>query len=191
MHERRFFRLKHRTTEKLLSLLQAARNELARVCAETTFHLPSGTDCSYGKISRGENYRGYPYLLLDFPRLFSHEQIFAFRTMIWWGHYCSFALVLKGPVKDKAQRRLLNEAQKSWTATDYLCIHTDPWQHDFSPDNVRRIRQYPLPAMKRLLQQRDFLKLMRRWPLKQVDHLPHAAAQTWQGYARNLLSEHP
>ncbi|HQW24051.1 MAG TPA: hypothetical protein PLI47_12175, partial [Bacteroidia bacterium] len=34
---------------------------------------------SSGKIFRGENYRGFPYVLLDCPRLFNRESVFAFR----------------------------------------------------------------------------------------------------------------
>src|SRR5437762_7300116 len=36
------------------------------------------------KISKGENYHGLPYLILDFPRFFEHKDIFAIRTMFWW-----------------------------------------------------------------------------------------------------------
>ena len=35
------------------------------------------------KISRGENYKGLPWLVLDNPRFFQHNNIFAIRTMFW------------------------------------------------------------------------------------------------------------
>ncbi|RYG35601.1 MAG: hypothetical protein EOO01_31385, partial [Chitinophagaceae bacterium] len=41
------------------------------------------------KIARGENYEGLPYVMLDYPRLFGKENIFAFRTMFWWGNFIS------------------------------------------------------------------------------------------------------
>ena len=36
------------------------------------------------KISRGENYLGLPWLMLDYPRMFNKEKVFAVRTFFWW-----------------------------------------------------------------------------------------------------------
>ncbi|RYG23967.1 MAG: hypothetical protein EOO01_43830, partial [Chitinophagaceae bacterium] len=54
------------------------------------FFLPSP------KIAKGENYKGLPYVMLDYPRHFGKEDIFAFRTMFWWGNFLSFTWHLKG-----------------------------------------------------------------------------------------------
>lgn len=40
------------------------------------------------KISRGENYIGLPWVMLDYPRYFKDEPgIFSLRTFFWWGNY--------------------------------------------------------------------------------------------------------
>ena len=39
------------------------------------------------KISKGEYYNGLPYRMLDFPKKFKQSEIFAIRTMFWWGHF--------------------------------------------------------------------------------------------------------
>src|SRR5689334_11584093 len=41
------------------------------------------------KISKGENYHGLPYLVLDCPRYFSIHQTCAIRTFFWWGNFFS------------------------------------------------------------------------------------------------------
>ena len=41
------------------------------------------------KISKGENYNGFPYVIMDYPATFSKENIFALRTMFWWGNFIS------------------------------------------------------------------------------------------------------
>src|ERR1043166_6396414 len=41
------------------------------------------------KISRGENFKGFPYVVLDYPRLFTEENVFAIRTLFWWANYFS------------------------------------------------------------------------------------------------------
>src|SRR4051794_24734884 len=48
------------------------------------------------KISRGENYRGLPYVILDFPRNFGKEDVFAIRSFFWWGNFFSITLQLEG-----------------------------------------------------------------------------------------------
>jgi len=48
------------------------------------------------KISKGEQYKGLPYLMLDYPRLFETEHVFAIRSFFWWGHFFSSTLHLKG-----------------------------------------------------------------------------------------------
>jgi hypothetical protein len=57
--------------------------------------LPEEIKQTSPKISKGENYKGLPYVVLDYPRLFTRENIFAVRTLFWWGHYFSVTLQLK------------------------------------------------------------------------------------------------
>ena len=48
------------------------------------------------KISKGEQHKGLPWVMLDYPRLFGKEDVLAIRTMFWWGHCFSVTLHLKG-----------------------------------------------------------------------------------------------
>ena len=41
------------------------------------------------KISKGENYRGLPYLVLDYPRFFNKEDIFVIRSFFLVGQFFS------------------------------------------------------------------------------------------------------
>src|SRR5664279_575656 len=51
--------------------------------------LPVEVMVAMPKISKGEHYKGLPYVVLDYPRLFTQENIFAIRTLFWWGNYFS------------------------------------------------------------------------------------------------------
>ncbi|HEY6901247.1 MAG TPA: hypothetical protein VI233_11410, partial [Puia sp.] len=53
------------------------------------------------KISKGENYKGLPYVMLDYPRLFGREDVLAIRTFFWWGHGFSVTLHLKGEYRQQ------------------------------------------------------------------------------------------
>src|ERR1700722_15897376 len=48
------------------------------------------------KISRGENYKGLPWVMLDYPRVFGREDVYAIRLFFLWGYAFSVTLHLKG-----------------------------------------------------------------------------------------------
>ena len=74
-------------SKRLMDLLLDTKNHLDTAYHLTPLAIPRGENAYSGKISRGENYRGLPYLILDYPAYFSQKDIFAFRTMFWWGHF--------------------------------------------------------------------------------------------------------
>lgn len=59
------------------------------------------------KVSKGENKEGYPFRILDYPRDFQIRQIFAIRTLVWWGNNISCTLHLKGSYLEEAKRYIL------------------------------------------------------------------------------------
>lgn len=85
------------------------------------------------KISKGENYNGLPYVIMDFPATFSTENIFALRTMFWWGNFFSITLHIRGSYKnryaDKILKTIINEPGL------YISVGEDEWQHHFEENN--------------------------------------------------------
>src|SRR5688572_30593643 len=75
--------------KKLLHDIQMAQHEVLIAAQD---QLPAEVLMPSPKISRGENYKGLPYLILDNPRFFDKQDIFAIRTMFWWGHFFSITL---------------------------------------------------------------------------------------------------
>jgi hypothetical protein len=92
------------------------------------------------KISRGEHYRGLPWVMLDYPRAFGREDVLAIRTMFWWGHTFSVTLHLKGRYQQlflpviQARRGVLA------AAGFHVGVGDDEWRHELAPDNYM-----PLP----------------------------------------------
>jgi len=60
------------------------------------------------KISKGEQYKGLPYVVLDYPRYFSRENVLAVRSFFWWGHYFSITLQLKGKFYAQYHQKIAN-----------------------------------------------------------------------------------
>lgn len=65
------------------------------ICPEKLL-APNTTDFLKGQIAKGENYEGYPYVMLDFPKQFSKQSIFTFRTLFWYGHSLIFSMIVAG-----------------------------------------------------------------------------------------------
>jgi hypothetical protein len=89
------------------------------------------------KISRGENYKGLPWVMLDYPRVFGKEDVFAIRTMFWWGHAFNVTLHLKGEWKRLflpviiAQKDVLAAAGFQWGVME------DEWEHGHTAESYR------------------------------------------------------
>lgn len=113
------------------------------------------------KISKGEQYLQMPYLILDYPRCFNKESVFAVRTMFWWGHYFSITLHLSGAMLNifrEAIAKNMNEGD--W----FFCIHEEQWHHHHKQDNY-----VPLSAInniQEIIMQAPFVKLSRIFSLR-------------------------
>jgi len=126
------------------------------------------------KVSKGDNYRGLPYWVLDYPASFSQENIFAYRTVCRWGHEFSFTLHLAGASLDEHKNALLRNFTKlSAHEGLYLCINSTMWEHHFEPDNYRLFNEVMADedAWAIFLTQHGFIKLAFKMPLESWDGL--------------------
>lgn len=92
------------------------------------------------KIARGENYGGLPYVMLDYPRYFGKEDVFAIRTMFWWGNFLSVTWHLKGKYLAEYRERLLTHRELLASAGFRVCINAAEWRHDFDDDNYTALQ---------------------------------------------------
>ncbi|AEW03252.1 hypothetical protein Niako_7031 [Niastella koreensis GR20-10] len=119
------------------------------------------------KISRGENYGGLPWVMLDYPRLFNRQDTFAIRTLFWWGNFFSVTLHLKGQYKQQFQQNLLNNLPLLASRQFYLCVSGDEWRHEFEEDNYKPLTQMNSTAVEEILLANDFCKLSAKISLPQ------------------------
>jgi hypothetical protein len=117
------------------------------------------------KISRGENYHGLPYVVLDFPRLFTADHVLAIRTHFWWGHYFSVTLHLKGMYRERYAGRCL-DAYAELSEQGYLMASTgDEWEHRVSEPWYRPVASMDRRAFGQALHLQPFLKIGKTLPL--------------------------
>lgn len=123
-------RLILKKAEHLLTALQQEYQEMLQdypaICA--------GLAAQRSKIARGENYKGLPYLMLDYPALFEKNGILAIRTMFWWGNYFSCTLHISGNYM-RSPKETVQWIDYFANQHFFVNVHDQEWEHHFEADN--------------------------------------------------------
>jgi hypothetical protein len=177
MEDTGFLISKRLITEKVYDLFHALKKEITASPVFLDHPFPAEVDILTGKISRGENYKGLPYIIMDFPVYFSQTDIFSFRAMFWWGHEFSFTLHLAGKFMDMYKDKSFHNLFRKGV---YQCVNPRPWEYHFDEDNylpVERFIGYPEAA---------FMKLSRKLPLADWASVPGYGRESMEIYLRWL-----
>ncbi|MBL0233344.1 MAG: hypothetical protein IPQ08_06735 [Chitinophagaceae bacterium] len=119
--------------------------------------LPVGT--ASAKISKGENYQGLPWIMLDHPRYFNKEETIAIRSFFWWGNFFSITLQLSGEAKQTAAPKIIQQFKKLRKGGYAICVNNDPWQHDMEKGNYRSLKKMKQKDFITLIEEKAFIKL--------------------------------
>ena len=161
-----FILTKNRIIKKIISLFALLSDEYREIADEKRKLLPEEFYLLSPKISRGEQYLGLPYVILDYPRIFAKDNVFAIRTFFWWGNYFSLTLHLKGEYKDAFEEKIKKNLQLLSENDYWIAVSDDEWRHDFEEENYVPLKSGGVVVLNENLQQKAFLKLAVRWPLQ-------------------------
>jgi hypothetical protein len=150
---------KNKIIDKVFVLFGEVAQHIQQQFNDRQVLLPPDVQVTSPKISRGENYEGLPYAMLDYPRLFGKDDIFAIRTFFWWGHYFSVTLHLKGVYRQQFARVLLENLPLLARGDFSICIAEDEWRHHFAEDNYTALKNLQAAEVERLLTGNRFCKV--------------------------------
>ena len=161
---------KNRIIEKAGLLLSSLQHSFHQVIPNKETGLPDEVLNTSAKISRGENYEGLPYLILDYPRYFTKPDIFAIRTMFWWGHFFSITLHLSGKYKDNFIPKIVNAYSLLKDAGFQVSAGDEEWVHHFERNNYLPLSLVSEAEFYQIMKEGSFLKLAKKyslsdWPL--------------------------
>lgn len=152
-----------------LGELQLAQQEYLQNFSQS---LPAAIMNSSPKISKGENYKGLPYLILDYPKYFDQSAVFAIRTMFWWGNFFSTTLHLAGTFKEEFQEKII-AAFPLWQENGFCCcVHQEQWEHHFEPENYKPVAELSTIEFGNQIRNKSFCKIAKKNPLDNWDELP-------------------
>ena len=162
-----FLRTKRSLISGFIEWFEKIQVDIIHLIDSGKFQLPDGAITRAGKITKGENYKDLPFVVLDCPRFFSKNDIFAYRSIFWWGNYLSNHFLLKGHYLD-LYRGKFSEAWPFLREQEvYLDLSNNPWNHDLSTQDYVRTSQLNTEEFDKIVEQADFLKLVWRMELDQ------------------------
>ena len=169
MHNSEIILTKNKVLQKIKMLLEELQNDLKEKGQYNSDSMSANIFSIHPKISRGENYLGLPYLILDYPRFFKQQDIFAIRTMFWWGNFYSTTLLLSGECKAKYLRNV-QAAYKLLSQEEFsIGINEDPWLHDFTVDNYITVSTLKEEEFRNRSAEQHHLKIAKRIALNKGD----------------------
>jgi len=122
------------------------------------------------KIYKGEQYRGLPYVMLDYPRHYKGADVFAIRCLFWWGNFFSITLHLGGRFVKQYEAGLRQWVREHGDKDWFISVGTDAWQHHFEEDNYQLLPADGGTVLDETLAgSKEFIKLAKKIPLQQWD----------------------
>jgi hypothetical protein len=184
LSNKRFFEVKQTATQKVLVLLGELEKRLKSEVSVISLFANHGVELKEtGKIFRGENYRMMPYVILDYPRLFTTDSVFAFRSMFWWGNEFSFTLHLQGHALETFRKNLLNNIHSLKGHNFFICINDTPWEYVFDETNYAQLDNFlqeDRDELTQLLTNHKFIKLSCKLELSNYAGLVSTGTETFK-----------
>jgi hypothetical protein len=168
---------KNNILKKTQSILERLQENISDYTALHRHLFPSQVIAISPKVSKGENYKGLPWLMLDYPRYFGKEgpssdqaNIFAIRTMFWWANFFSTTLHLSGIYKQEYHPAIIHHYEDLCKNEYYYCVSSDQWHHHFEKENYLRLNEFTKNEFIELMREKPFIKLSRRFLLTEWEN---------------------
>jgi hypothetical protein len=161
---------KNMIVKKAQRLLEAVQQNISEYAKQHPAIFPAEVIAISPKISKGENYKGLPWLMLDYPRYFDKENIFAIRIMFWWGNFFSTTLHVSGKYKQRYSKSIINSYEEIRKNEFYTCINEEQWHYHFEKENYLPVKNFTAAEFAAQLEKRPFIKLSWELSFSQWDN---------------------
>jgi hypothetical protein len=175
-----FILTKNRIIEKVYLLFGLLSEDFKNKLLGYKTILPSEVFSPTPKIYKGENYLNLPYVMLDYPRVFQKEDVFAIRSFFWWGNYFSITLQLGGRFLQAYRNKIELNLENEMNADYFICINDAPWEHHFEESNYQSLKT--IDSMETILN-KPFIKIAKRHSLSEWNN----AITFYESNYENLL----
>lgn len=161
---------KNRIIKKIYTLFGLLSEEYKSILHQHALHLPDDIFNKAPKIYKGEQYMGLPYVMMDYPRCFFKDDMFAIRSFFWWGNYFSITLQLSGRYLQMFAKNIMQHLKNSNREEYFLSVNESAWEHHFEPDNYISLQDYLAENSLQDFVKRPFIKIAKKIPLLNWDN---------------------
>ena len=156
---------KNAVIEKVKTLLVKVSERLQQ-CFNENHPLNFGRPLLPPRVTRGEQYRGLPWVAVDYPRIFKQQGISAIRHIFWWGHHFSCTWHCSGIYHEQALPAVVQHFEQLAAQRWLVFTGADEWTHELTNAH-REVAQMSKQEFERVLKQHNFFKLCKYLPLSQ------------------------
>ncbi|MBI3804054.1 MAG: hypothetical protein HY282_09875 [Nitrospirae bacterium] len=179
-----FYPAKAVITLKVKRMLEELHAALKEEIDGTSFVAPEGVDVTVGQFVKGEHLHDFPYQYLDFPKYFTNDEKFTFRSLFWWGHHFIFAWILEGLHLNRYKQNLLYAYDHLSDRNLFLSMAPTLWAWEKRPELILEIRKDTRRQVEMALPTRPFLKIQRfvdlNDPIFEKGELAQAGGETFR-----------
>ena len=183
-----FILTKNRIIEKVYELFGTLSETYKSVLNNYAFCLPDEVFSIAPKIYKGEQYLNLPYVMMDFPRLFSKTDVFAIRSFFWWGNYFSVTLHLSGKYVALFADNIFSNINYLQKENWFFGMNENEWQHHFQPNNYllfKEMNDVNIDEFKN----RKFIKIASKLSLENWQHVYNFYTSSYKSLLEILCSK--
>jgi hypothetical protein len=171
---------KNAILQKIKSFFEELQMKQQEVLKNYSSQLPEGVLKISPKISRGENYKGLPWLVLDNPRYFQHNNIFAIRTMFWWGKFFSITLHVSGNNKNDLLKNLTENISLLAKKDFYIYNGAKEWEHDIDPGSYKKLSAVKEEELQKMFSANSFLKIAVKFTVESLETVEDSLLKNYE-----------
>lgn len=152
---------KNSILKKFSELFEEIQLNQKSIVNKYSTNLPAGIPTDFGRVFRGENYNHLPYVVLEYPKYYKHNDVFTFRTMFWWNNFISSTFHVSGNFLNANKTKIFEYLKHTSDQDIYFCVNSTPWEYHYRSDNY-----LPLSSIK--LEDhynRDFIKISKKFSI--------------------------
>lgn len=171
MSDVEIIRTKRKISAKISDLLAQTASQIDSILVANP-RLMDTANWQKAKISKGENYKGLAYLVLDHPKCFHNEDILSFRTMFIWGRKFQNVLHIHGKWLEQLPDRATYLESKLRSEEIGFSVSEDPWNYDIEKATIISSKKVTKSLLYDQIRKRKFVKLVRTLNLRDWKELP-------------------
>ncbi len=155
--------------------LNALGDAMIRELSRSSIAFPETTKLDKTQLARGENNKGFPFLSLDIPQMFTKTEMLTYRTLFWWGHYLGFSLILKGERLPQYTDKLIENKNNPACSDVYLATAPTPWEWSRTDQNFLKVHSAADDELQKIIETVGYIKVIRFFPMSD----PSFASLNW------------